>query len=646
MAPRYDIFLSYNSRDQAAVHKVHEALKNRGLKPWFDREDLTPGRLWQAEAEKGLKSCRAAAVFIGPSGIGPWENMEVRALLTRAAQEGLPLIPVFLPSAPDKPELPGFLAEFGWVNLRGGITEEGIEELIRGIPRTRKRSKPAAKPIGLGPPPLHNLPYPPLRDLLKGRDDELRKLAESLEGGGQTAIVQHQALYGLGGIGKTRLAVEYAWAFVSRYRAAFFVRADSPKALRSGMAALARADLLNLEERAAEEETVYEVLAWLKANPGWLLILDNVDSPEAEAEVLALLPKLIGGRVLITSRLRDWPHWIQTQPLDTIQLEEAQTFLLQRTDNGRRKAADDPDRARELAEKLDGLPLALEQAGAYIVHTRLSFSRYLAVWEDERKRVLDWHHEAMGYPASVATTWQTSFDRLKPTAATLLRLCAFLAPDPIPEEMFESEKKIVEGACEFLLSETGQEDRSDSIHEALAELESYSLISRQEKTFTVHRVVQEVVQGRIPPEQRKDWIKGSLRIIDSYAPFQADDVRTWPVWTGLRPHAAKVVLLADEVGLTNPTGRLMNQLGLYLHERGLYAEAEPLMRRALAIEENTTRLNNLARLLQATNRPSEAEPLMRRAVEIFERSLGPDHPRTKLAQENLSLLLAEIERKE
>lgn len=106
MARKHDLFLSYNSRDQDAVRQIHEALKRLGLHPWFDREALTPGRLWQEEAEKGLKSCRAAAVFVGPSGIGPWENLEMRVLLTRVAQEGLPLIPVPLPGAPEKLELP------------------------------------------------------------------------------------------------------------------------------------------------------------------------------------------------------------------------------------------------------------------------------------------------------------------------------------------------------------------------------------------------------------------------------------------------------------------------------------------------------------------------------------------------------------
>ncbi|MEA2563200.1 MAG: hypothetical protein QOH06_4704 [Acidobacteriota bacterium] len=594
MAPLFDVFLSHNSKDKPAVREIAKALRARQLRVWLDEDELVPGRPWQAALEEIIQTTKAAAVLVGRDGLGPWEVPEMRGCLSEFVNRKLPVIPVLLPGAPSEPALPLFLNAFTWVDLRGGITDERLDRLVWGITGKKPRRKKTGRP-----PFLHNLPYLPLGKLLKGRDEELRHLAESLETGGQTAIVQQQALYGLGGIGKTRLAVEHAWAFGSRYRAAFFVRADTPEGLRTGLAALARADLLKLGERKAEEETVHEVLAWLKANPGWLLILDNVDSKEAESAVLALLPGLTGGRVLLTSRLREWPSWVQTQPLDTIPLEEARDFLLKRTNGHRRAAPDDADRARELAQKLDGLPLALEQAGAYIVHTRLSFSKYLEVWEEERKRVLEWHDEAtMGYPASVAATWKASFDRLKPTAATLLRLCAFLAPDPIPEEMFESEKERVEGACELLRSETGQEgeeDGADSIHEALAELESYSLISRQEAMFTVHRVVQEVLQHRVPPERLQDWIEAALKIVDGYVSHLSANVRTSPLWHGLIPHIARVVLL-------------------------------------------------VARLLLDAKHLSAAEPVMRRVVEIFERSLGGDHPYTGIAQRNLALLLAEIAR--
>jgi hypothetical protein len=294
------IFLSHNSEDQPVVREIAAALKRRRFQSWLDEEDLPPGRPWQDVAEEAIKTCQSAVVFVGQSGMGPWEREEVRALLTQAVKRGLAVIPVLLPGSPKKPDLPLFLAERTWLDLRAdGITPEGLDRLVWGITGKKPRSKTVAKPAPSGPPPLHNLPYSPLGDLLKGRDAELTELAESLQSDGKAkAIVQdHRALYGLGGMGKTRLAVEYAWRFGSRYTAALFVLADSPESLSTGLASLAI--LLELPVRQAQAETVQTILAWLQTHPGWLLIVDNVDSKDAERAVLEILPRLAGGHVLI-----------------------------------------------------------------------------------------------------------------------------------------------------------------------------------------------------------------------------------------------------------------------------------------------------------------------------------------------------------
>lgn len=541
--------------------------------------------------------------------------------------------------------------------------------------------RPGLQSDPAGPPPLHNLPFSLLGELFKGRDDELRALA-GLQG--------HRALVGHGGVGKTRLAVESAWRFGSPYKAALFMRAGSPESLHTGLASLA--PLLDIPQLQSQPETVQAVLGWLQGNPGWLLILDSVDSPEAQQAVLEILPKLADGRVLITSRLQGWPETVVRQELGKISLEEARTFLLHRTDGKRRAAADDEALAGELAERLDGLPLALEHAGACLSQTGLSLSEYLRVWDEEKARVPDSHDETMDYPASLTTTWKTSFDRLHPAAAALLRLMALLAPEPIPEEMFETEQEVVMEAAGLLRAETGLDGDQGEIQEALAELESYSLVFREGLSLTVHRVVQEMVQSQIPLKRRKKWIEKAVKLVDGYSPVPPDDAGLWAVWNVLRPHATRIVALADQAQVAVPTARLMNHLGIYLNSRGLYAEAEalkrralaidevsfgrnhprvaaqlnnlatllqatnrfseaePLMRRALAIDEDSfgsehpqaaIDLNNLAALLRATNRISEAEPLMRRAMEIFETSCGPDHPRTRVVRENLGILQEE-----
>lgn len=546
--------------------------------------------------------------------------------------------------------------------LRGADRQEVLAGICRTIAKAAESANalPLAreKEKGLGGetcPPLHNLPYPRLGPLFTGRQEEL----DALESGATAAITQSAAISGLGGIGKTRLAVEYAWRSGSRYTAAWFVRADSPEGLGRNLAALAHPELLNLPEweDQVEEKTIAAVKRWLREHPGWLMILDNVDTPEAQGAVLKILPALSKGRVLITSRLQNWPGGVQKQSLEKLSSPEAIRFLLDRTRSGRAKVQDDAARAADLADVLDGLPLALEQAAAYIVRHQMSFAEYLRVWEQERSEVLKWHHPGMmQYPASVAVTWKQTFDQLSPTAASLLRLMSFLAPEPIPTSILEQGAKYIEEATVLLCEETGKEPESQTVRAAIGDLADYSMISRQDGgEVTVHRMVQEALKDRIPEERTGEWIKTALRLVNGAAAGDPVDIRTWSAWDGLRSHAAKIVALADEAGIPIPTSRLMNQLGLLLQRKSLYAEAEPLMRRSLAIHEASFGnghpevaicLNNLAQLLKATDRLEEAEPLMRRSLTIDEASFGSNHPEVAVDLNNLASLLHDTNRLE
>jgi tetratricopeptide (TPR) repeat protein len=314
-------------------------------------------------------------------------------------------------------------------------------------------------------------------------------------------------------------------------------------------------------------------------------------------------------------------------------------------------------RAADLAERVDGLPLALEQAAAYIIRHRMRFADYLRAWEQERDKLLQWYDpRVMQYPASVAVTWKQTFDRLSPTPAALLRLTAFLAPDSIPFEMLEQGAEYVKRAAELFCEEAGTAADGKTVREATADLADYSLITRQDGgLLVVHRMVQEALRSQIPEEHRRNWIEGALRIVNDAAVEDPDDVRTWPVWDRLRPHVAEVVAKADEMGIVEPTSRLLSDLGLLFWAKGLYSEAEPLMRRALDIDETSfgnqhpnvaIQLNNLVLLLRATNRMREAEPLMRRALDIGEASLGPQHPKIAIALNNLAQLLHDTNRLE
>ena len=639
----FDVFLSHNGRDKPIVRQIAEALRLRGLRVWLDESELVPGRRWIPGLEKALQTAKTVAVLVGSDGLGPWEQPEYEGALSEFVRRGLPVIPVLLPGAPAKPELPLFLTGFTWVDLRNVPLSENLDRLVWGITGEKMEK---TVPVRSGPR-LHNLPFSTLGPLFKGRDDQLRTLGD----GPATAITQAQTISGLGGIGKTRLAVEHAWRSGDRYDTVLFVVADGPSALRSGLAQLARPDLLNLPEHAeaSEESSIAAVLRWLREHDRWLVILDNVDTKEAEKAVLEILPAFSTGRVLITSRLREWPPSVRRQPLETLSPAEAQRFLLERTAADRSRSPEDDEAARRLVETLGNLPLALEQAAAYIAHHQMSLSDYLEDWQRERETVLAWYDGAvMQYPSPIAVTWQTTFRQLSPTAAAILRLTAYLAPEPIPIEMFEAEASIVEEAVSAYCEEQGTRPGDSSIKSAIAELASFSMVTREGASFSVHRMVQEVLRSSIAEERRRGWIELSLRLVNEFSPVPPNDVGTWPVWDRLRPHAAAVVQYADAASIAAPTARLMAEISLLLKAKSLYTEAEPLIRRALKINEDSLGpshsdvavcLNNLASLLTTTNRLDEAEPLMRRALQLGEESFGPRHPDVATRLNNLAQLL-------
>ncbi len=495
--------------------------------------------------------------------------------------------------------------------------------------RLRSASAPSSKPIVL--------PYPSIGHLFKGRTDFLKQLHESLTraGGGKTAIFN--AVYGMGGIGKTRAAVEYAWAHHNDYSAALFVRGETPELLRTnfgGLSAILVPDL----ETTDEATHVRAVLAWLEANPDWLLILDNLDTTEALAEGEHLMAQCSGGHVIITSRLSNFAGEIQPLELGVLGKDDAAAFLLERTEGRRRPAADDAAKAREIAAELGNLALALEQAAAYVAARKLTFDEYLEQWLANRDKVMAWSDPAVThYPRAVAITWQTSVEQLTPAGRRLLERLAWLAPEPIPD---------------FLLGVRVPGAEGENLQDTFADLAAYSLVTRDVggPFIFVHRLVQDVTRRSLDAETRARSLGQALNWINDAFAGNPADVRDWPRLEAIVPHALAVAGRADSAGIVKPTSRLMTRVAMLLSTKALHTEAEPLIRRALAIDEErlgpdhpivAANLNNLALLLRATSRLAEAEALMRRALVIDEKNLGPDHPTVAARLNNLVGLLQE-----
>ncbi len=515
--------------------------------------------------------------------------------------------------------------------------------LLEALSQVRKKVTPTLSALGLDTAArkkakqVHSIPFLSLEDQFKGREEALEALASE--------DAKLQILCGLGGMGKTRLAVEYAWQNLDRFTSVFWVSASGTAQLRSGLAELAGRSLLDLLEKEAEDEdlVIDAVLAALREFDEWLLVFDNVDDLETATLLRSYFPQLIHGTILITSRLSDWPEG-RSHLLDTIPLEAAEDLLMER---GGGLRAD----ATRLAEHLGCLPLALDQAGAYMTRRRQTVSEYLQDWERDRKKVLAWYKKgAMEYPASVAVTWSHTFEDLDAGAQVLLQMASFLAPDPIPVDLVVRSEEILTEAMHRLCQKEGEDGASGEdldVRDALADLASCSMIAWDGETFQVHRLVQEVTRGRIAEAQRGDWVLWVLRALSDFAPKDAMDMRTWPIWEPLRPHIERIFTFSKDLDDPSPTSTLLGRYGLLLSGKGRFSEAEPFLRRALRVTEErygkshpevSKALGNLSSALYGLKRFEEATSGLQRSLTISEENYEADHPEIALSMIDLATL--------
>jgi tetratricopeptide (TPR) repeat protein len=495
--------------------------------------------------------------------------------------------------------------------------------------------------------PLCTQPY------FTGRDTVLHNLHEALSRDNATALTQGYAIFGLGGIGKTQTAVEYAYRYRSEYRFIFWVRAETEVALQAGFGEIAR--MLDLPEKDATNptETVQAVRRWLEREGEWLLVFDNADTPEF---LKAYYPRTPRCHILLTSRAQLFDTLGIARPLalEQMQPEEALNFLFKRTARAQSDPAEQ-QAAEHLAADLGYLPLALEQAAAYLAAKAARFQDYLASFQRQRLSLLNKAQPRTGeYPASVASTWALNFQEVEqnPVAADVLRVSAFLSSEAIPLEL------LTEGASQLgpvLAGALAISEDPLALNEALEPLTRYSLIRLDvdTRTYSMHRMVQEVLKNQLGAEQQAHWAERVVRAVEQS--FPEVDYQTWTRCERLIPHALLCAAHLDYWGMTFWEARtLLLQTGYYFYQRGQYWEAEPLWKSALTICEEMlgpehpdtlSSLNNLAILYHSQGKYEQAKPLYQRALEARERLLGPEHPDTIRVRNNYANLLQKMKQK-
>jgi class 3 adenylate cyclase/tetratricopeptide (TPR) repeat protein len=461
-------------------------------------------------------------------------------------------------------------------------------------------------------------------------------------------VARHRAaLCGLGGVGKTQTAIEYAMRHRDEYEnGVFWVNAERVGGLTSGFVEIAKALGLAAATSSDQDLVVHAVLEWFGETGRWLLIFDNVDDRRI---IRRFVPESVVGDIVLTSRESVFQELGIARAIEITDFDrdESARFLLARTGRGDGDASE-TTAALELADELGHLPLALEQAAAYIAETSGTFGAYLTAYRKRRVSLLEKAGELVSHE-TVAVTWAANFaavEAISPASADLLRVSAFLASDAIPYDLFS---KGAQALGELIARALADADDL-AIIELLRPLTRYSLVRSDAKAaeYGVHRLVQEIVRSAIAESDRRAYVE---RVADALgATFPHPEYATWAQCDRLVPHVTSIAEWVHAYDVcTEGAGAVLSQTGWYLIERGRYSEAELLHERALAIRERSLgsdhrdvadSLNRLATLHWYQGRYAEALPLFERALAIRERAFGPEHPTVATTLNNYANVLA------
>ncbi len=637
-----EVFYSYAHKDERlrkALDTHLAPLKRLGLiKAWYDRE-IGAGKEWAQEIDAHLQTADVILLLISADFLASdyCYRVEMKRALDRHDAGEARVIPIILrpvvwqgtPFSKLKALPPYAKPVITWP-----IRDEAYVAIVKGIREVINGLHPSDTQPPSKPKQLWNVPYPS-NPLFVDRENILGKLRDTFATDTATAPIQ-QAIYGLTGIGKTQCALQYAYRFGVNYQAVFWTNADSQKALETGFVAIAA--LLNLPEKDAQDQSIAitTVKKWLETNPGWLLILNSADDLEM---VYHFLPLKGEGHILLTTSAHV-PPTMKSVRIRELEQEMGVLFLLHRANiiapNASLDAASAEDRAiaSQIVQILGNLPLALEQAGAYIDETGCSLADYLYLYQTQHAALLRRRGTSLSYPVEpVATTWDLTFKNVRMAnraAVELLRLCAFLAPDAIPEEIIKA------GAPDLGPVLQPVAANSYALNEAIKELLKFSLVNREKGTLTIQRLVQTVLIDGMAKETKRHWAERAVRAVNRV--FPEVNMKTWPDCQRYLPQAQNCEELVKNYQLLFPeAGRLLYETGRYLFDRAQYAQVEPLYQQALNIRkqvlgsshsDTASTLHELARLYQTQGQYKEAESLFKEALEIRKRVLGSEHSQT------------------
>ncbi|MFI9782012.1 FxSxx-COOH system tetratricopeptide repeat protein [Kitasatospora sp. NPDC051984] len=524
-----DLYLSYVPEDRAWADWISALLTDAGYR--VVPRDLGAGANPREATGRGIDSAYrtvallSAAYLQSPQAQALWD----RTVLADPAGARRQLIPVRVSdvrlNAPYNSRNP--------VDLIGRDEQAAATVLLRALGRTETDlpDRTPGAPRFPGTKPTY-WEVPQRNHSFTGRVKVLDDLRAQLAGGTTAVLPPPQTLYGLGGVGKTQVALEYAHRYMSHYDLVWWIDAEQSENVVVDLAELAGRLGLRVGDNVNEAaQAARDALRQGLPTPNWLLIFDNADEP---GEIRRFFPDG-PGHILVTSRNQGWSGQAGVLNVDVFDRTESVDHLTRRVRGLTRADAD------RVAEAVGDLPLAVEVAAAWLETTRTPVETYVNQLKAEATKVLAAGETPVDYPTPVGLTWNVSITRLReqsPAAVRLLELCAFFAPEPISLKQFFFSEQMRLALYPY------DEELTDTflLGKVLRAVSRYALAKTDagSDSFQVHRLVQAVVRSGMDENDRNIAMHQVHRILVNARPPRGDtdDPANWPTLEAIWPHLA------------------------------------------------------------------------------------------------------------
>ena len=626
-----EFFISYTRTDTQWAEWIAGTLESNGQSCYLQAWDFRPGDNFVLNMHKALKNSeRFIAVLSDDYLKSMYCQAEWAAAFTKDPNsEKRFFIPVRV--ADIKPN--GLFAAIIYIDLFGKDGPTAEKALLHGvdtkdIPRNRPSFPGIAKARFPGSLPFNNLPYSK-NGYFTGRDDVLKEISDRFECGQTISLTQ--AITGLGGLGKTQIALEYAYRYCSRYDYIWWVPAETETTVLNAYRDFAwKMGLVNKDQH--DNEIIIEsVQTWMDNNPKWLFIYDNADTICANDN---WWPQNNRENILITTRNRSG-YIGKSLDISVFSEDESIAFLEKRTE-----ITNERSNAVLLSKHLGYLPLALEQAAAYIKINKCTYAEYISLLDEYGLEPLKEIDGIIAYEQPVTATWEISIHKVNnESARQIMYLCSYLASENIDREMFSKNKNIL---SELLQNELSSKIKTNKIW---SELTKYSLLEKQgESTYSMHRLLQEVVRDKL--KCTPQWAKYCLAILCKIYEFTYEAQVPFIL---LLPHVDSFVensnaILSDDrdkmkiSSLCMQSGNRYYYLKNYHRAFNCYSKALVILERILGSDHPDTAItyNNIAGVYKNQGNYVLALEWYFKALNIREKVLRSDHPATAETYNNIA----------